>query len=80
MPAATSLTRSLCMLPPNVLTPASYTATIKSMAVHYDWDYTEWTPLELEALGCGAFVAVTQSNGPIQNRWDYGYLKFECVL
>lgn len=58
----TNIARSLSSLPPNVLTPQSYVEYIKMFAKALDCQYTEWTVDQLQALGCGAFVAVTQGN------------------
>lgn len=40
------------------------------MANELQVDYTEWTPAQLRELGCGAFYAVTQANGPEALRTD----------
>jgi leucyl aminopeptidase len=62
--AGTNTARALASLPPNVLNPATYTALIRDMAGHHGWELSEWTMEELESIGCGAFTAVTQGNGP----------------
>lgn len=62
--AGTNTARALASLPPNVLNPATYTSLIRDMADHYGWELKEWTMDELDSIGCGAFTAVTQGNGP----------------
>jgi len=62
--AGTNTARALASLPPNVLNPATYTALIRDMAAGKGWELSEWTMEELQSVGCGAFTAITQANGP----------------
>jgi leucyl aminopeptidase len=64
----TNVARALASLPPNVLHPGSYVTLLKALAAQHAWEFTEWTPEELRDLGCGAFYAVTQGNGPPNTR------------
>ncbi len=81
--SGTNTARALSILPPNILTPAAYTALVRQICQSYndhhnqmqqqhlnELEYTEWTPQQLQELGCGAFLAVTQANGPISERTD----------
>lgn len=68
--AATSLTRALAVLPPNILHPKAYVQIIKRISEVKGFQYEEWTPAQLRVMGCGAFYAVTQANGPEATRED----------
>jgi len=68
--AATCLTRALAILPPNILQPGSYTRLVKHIAQENGFQYEKWTPAQLREMGCGAFYAVTQANGPEATRED----------
>ena len=58
----TNIARALAVIPPNILNPESYAEVIRSFAQSLDCEYKEWTSDQLKAMGCGAFVAVTQGN------------------
>ena len=97
----THLSRSLSILPPNVLNPKTYSEKVRIMADDLHLEYEEWTPTQLKEIGikrltyahsinvvlhilvyttyftythvtvgCGAFVAVTEGNGPLADRSD----------
>ncbi len=59
-----TLARSLTMLTPNELTPASYRDKIKVLAEENGWDYEEYDLKKLRKMGAGAFVAVGQGSDP----------------
>lgn len=58
------LTRSLTVLPPNMLTPTLYRERIRSLASEHGWEITEYAVPALRAMGAGAFVAVGQGSEP----------------
>ncbi|WP_137718914.1 M17 family metallopeptidase [Methylobacillus flagellatus] len=62
--AGNLLTRSLTVLPPNMLTPTLYRERIRSLASEHGWEITEYDVPALRAMGAGAFVAVGQGSEP----------------
>lgn len=58
----TNIASALSSLPSNVLTPAAYSDCIRRLAEGMGWELTEWTPADLQELGCGGICAVTQGN------------------
>ena len=57
------LCRRLTMLPPNVLTPATYRARIRALAGEAGWDVEEYDIKRLKKLEAGAFLAVARGSG-----------------
>ena len=63
--AGNTLCRSLTMLPPNELTPASYRAKVKALAKEHGWTWEEFDMPSLKKMGAGAFYAVGQGSEPM---------------
>lgn len=59
---ANTLTRSLSVLPPNVLTPADYRRRLRSLAKQHGWAIEEFDFKRLQRMGAGAFCAVAQGS------------------
>ena len=57
-----NVARWLTALPPNVLTAEAYRAAAKDLAAAHDIRYRFLGETELEALGAGAFLAVSRGN------------------
>ncbi|MEJ2129882.1 MAG: leucyl aminopeptidase family protein [Woeseiaceae bacterium] len=57
-----NLARWLTALPPNILDAVNYASALKDMANEHGWQYKRYTVKELEKLGAGAFLAVSQGN------------------
>ena len=62
--AGNTLARSLTLLPPNELTPASYRDRLRQLAGEHGWQHEEYDMARLRELGAGAFVAVAQGSEP----------------
>lgn len=60
--AGNTLCRTLTMLPPNVLTPASYRARIRTLAEEAGWRVEEFDEKRLKKLKAGAFLAVARGS------------------
>ena len=58
-----TLCRALTLLPPNVLTPASYRARIRTLAKTHGWGLEEFDVKRLKRLKAGAFLAVARGSG-----------------
>ena len=58
-----SLCRELTLLPPNLLTPATYRERIRTLAGEEGWEIEEYDLKRLKKLGAGAFVAVARGSG-----------------
>jgi leucyl aminopeptidase len=58
-----TLCRQLTMLPPNLLTPASYRQHIRNMASDMGWEIEEFDDKRLKRLKAGAFLAVARGSG-----------------
>jgi len=58
-----TLCRALTMLPPNVLTPASYRERIRVLAKETGWEIEEYDVKRLKKLKAGAFLAVARGSG-----------------
>ena len=58
-----TLCRQLTMLPPNLLTPASYRERIRALAKEVGWDIEEFDVKRLRKLKAGAFLAVARGSG-----------------
>jgi len=56
------LARSLTVLPPNALTPASYRQRIGELARQHGWEIEEFDLPRLREMGAGAFVSVAQGS------------------
>ncbi|MBC7755448.1 MAG: leucyl aminopeptidase family protein [Bdellovibrio sp.] len=63
--SANTLCRSLTMLPPNELTPTSYRAKVKELAMGKGWQLEEFDMPALKKMGAGAFYAVGQGSEPM---------------
>ena len=62
---ASTLCRSLTMLPPNELTPTIYRAKVKALAFDKGWQFEEFDMPALKKMGAGAFYAVGQGSEPM---------------
>lgn len=60
--AANVLARQLTVLPPNVLTPASYRARLRTLADMQQWEIDEYDFDRLRMMMAGAFLAVAQGS------------------
>ncbi|HNQ02980.1 MAG TPA: leucyl aminopeptidase family protein [Thiobacillaceae bacterium] len=60
---ANTLCRRLTLLPPNLLTPASYRVEIRKLAKAWGWRMEEYDARRLQALKAGAFLAVARGSG-----------------
>jgi leucyl aminopeptidase len=58
-----ALCRQLTILPPNVLTPASYRGHLRKLAKDEGWQIEEYDIPRLKKLKAGAFLAVAQGSG-----------------
>jgi leucyl aminopeptidase len=58
-----TLCRTLTVLPPNMLTPASYRERIRSLADEAGWKIEEYDIKRLKKLKAGAFLAVARGSG-----------------
>jgi leucyl aminopeptidase len=58
-----TLCRQLTMLPPNMLTPASYRAHLRDQAKAEGWKWVEYDTRHLKKLKAGAFLAVARGSG-----------------
>ena len=58
-----TLCRQLTMLPPNMLTPASYRAHVRGLAKEAGWKLDEYDTKRLKKLKAGAFLAVARGSG-----------------
>ncbi|MBI4755878.1 MAG: leucyl aminopeptidase family protein [Betaproteobacteria bacterium] len=59
---ANTLARELTVLPTNTLTPASYRARLRELAVQRGWGIEEYDFERLSQMGAGAFTAVAQGS------------------
>ncbi|MBI5331274.1 MAG: leucyl aminopeptidase family protein [Betaproteobacteria bacterium] len=57
-----TLCRTLTMLPPNLLTPASYRARLRDLALAEGWEIEEYDLKRLKKLKAGAFLAVARGS------------------
>ena len=57
-----NLARWLTALPPNKLDTKSYRRAIKQLASQYGWSHKFLSETQLQKLGAGAFLAVSQAN------------------
>jgi leucyl aminopeptidase len=57
------LARSLALLPGNYLPPSAYRQRLESLATTHGWAYRCYDEAELQRLGAGAFLAVSQGGG-----------------
>lgn len=62
--AGNALCRQLTIAPPNELTPTTYRAKIKELAISKHWQHEEFDMPMLKEMGAGAFVAVGQGSDP----------------
>jgi len=60
---ASVLCRHLTLLPPNILTPASYRQAVASLAREEGWKLEEYDIKRLKKLKAGAFLAVARGSG-----------------
>lgn len=60
-----TLARTLTLLPPNELSPATYQTQLQALAQNYGWQWQAWDLPTLHHLGAGAFCAVTQADPSI---------------
>ena len=60
--AGNLLARTLTVLPPNELTPATYRARIGELARQSGWEVEEFDLPRLREMGAGAFVSVAQGS------------------
>lgn len=58
-----TLCRRLTMLPPNLLTPATYRAQVRRLARSQGWRLEEFDIKRLKQLKAGAFLAVARGSG-----------------
>jgi leucyl aminopeptidase len=58
-----TLCRALTMLPPNLLTPATYREHIRALAKDAGWAIEEFDIKRLKTLKAGAFLAVARGSG-----------------
>ena len=58
-----TLCRQLTMLPPNLLTPATYRERIRALAKDAGWGIEEFDVKRLRKLKAGAFLAVARGSG-----------------
>lgn len=58
-----ALTRELTMLPPNLLTPASYRRKVRELAKQMGWKIEEYDSKKLKQIKAGAFLAVARGSG-----------------
>jgi len=58
-----TLCRRLTMLPPNLLTPATYRAQVRHLAKTQGWRLEEYDTKRLKQLKAGAFLAVARGSG-----------------
>jgi len=58
-----TLCRQLTLLPPNLLTPATYRERIRDMAKEAAWGIEEYNVKRLKKLKAGAFLAVARGSG-----------------
>ena len=58
-----TLCRTLTVLPPNLLTPASYRQHIRALAGEAGWKIEEYDIKRLKKLKAGAFLAVARGSG-----------------
>ncbi len=58
-----TLCRALTLLPPNVLTPATYRERIRALARDAGWGIEEYDLKRLRKLKAGAFLAVARGSG-----------------
>jgi leucyl aminopeptidase len=58
-----TLCRQLTLLPPNLLTPASYRAQVRNLAKGCGWTLEEYDVKRLKRLKAGAFLAVARGSG-----------------
>ena len=58
-----TLCRRLTMLPPNLLTPATYRECIRALAKDAGWGIEEFDARRLRKLKAGAFLAVARGSG-----------------
>ena len=58
-----TLCRRLTMLPPNLLTPASYRQQVRDLAKAMGWSCREYDVKALKKLKAGAFLAVSRGSG-----------------
>ena len=58
-----TLCRQLTMLPPNMLTPATYRAHLRDLAKEEGWKLVEYDTKQLKKLKAGAFLAVARGSG-----------------
>ncbi|MEW5787993.1 MAG: leucyl aminopeptidase family protein [Pseudomonadota bacterium] len=57
------LCRELTLLPPNLLTPATYRARVRDLAEQAGWGIDEYDVKRLKKLKAGAFLAVARGSG-----------------
>lgn len=69
-----TLCRALTMLPPNVLTPATYRRRVRDLAKEHGWDIEEYDVKRLRKLKAGAFLAVARGSG----HEDAAIVKLSC--
>ena len=60
--AGNNLARWLTALPPNKLDASSYTKLLQELSKQQGWQFKKFNTSELEKLGAGAFLAVSQGN------------------
>ncbi len=58
-----TLCRQLTLLPPNLLTPATYREYVRVLAQEAGWDIEEYDVKRLKKLKAGAFLAVARGSG-----------------